>query len=342
MRVRVRRWLISAVSAVGLVSPSLFAGAPAATAATTACGQVLLSGSSWLGGSGADVHSNGVDQTTGNSCAGYSASNRSVQDGYGWQCVELAARLYATKGWGTVLAGGNGGAADIPEGTSGMVFHLNGDGYMPAVGDMIIFNPTSTNAYGHVAIVDSISGATINDVEQNASSNGRGTVTISGSTLQGGVKGIEHSPKNTNPSGGSLGDKAATIPTSDGHVQVFVTGNGVVRQNWFSPGNGVHGGWTTSPALGGQATGYSGAGCPTGSAGDDVFVRGVMGTLRDLVQLGLLARGGWIGIGGSISSDPAALATSDGHDQIFATGGGLVRQTWFAPGNGALGGWISF
>ncbi|WP_300611288.1 hypothetical protein, partial [Trebonia sp.] len=54
------------------------------------------------------------------------------------------------------------------------------------------------------------------------------------------------------------------------------------------------------------------------------------------------AWGGWIGLGGSVSSDPVALATSDGHDQVFATGNGRVEQNWFAPSNGAIGDWISF
>ncbi|MDI5977899.1 hypothetical protein [Amycolatopsis magusensis] len=36
------------------------------------------------------------------------------------------------------------------------------------------------------------------------------------------------------------------------------------------------------------------------------------------------------------------MAASDGHAQVFATGSGLVRQNWFAPANGAVGGWNSF
>lgn len=37
-----------------------------------------------------------------------------------------------------------------------------------------------------------------------------------------------------------------------------------------------------------------------------------------------------------------AIATSNGHDQVFAAGNGLVEENWFLPGNGAVGGWISF
>jgi hypothetical protein len=326
------------IAAVGILSQ-----ASPALAATPGCGQEILPGSSWLGGAGASVRSNGSNQGSGISCGGVSTSSPSVQDGYGWQCVELAARLYATKGWGTVHAGGNNGAAYIPEGTAGMVFHANGDGYAPVPGDMIIFNPTSSNPYGHVAIVDSVAGATINDVEQNASWSGRGTVTVSGATLQGGVKGVEHSPKNTNSSGGSLGSKVAAIATSDGHIQIFATGSGVIRQSWYSPSDGTHGGWTTSLALGGQAVGTPAVVARAGQQVEDLFVRGGDGQLYETwYNWGSGAWGGWIGLGGTISSDPSALATSDGHEQIFATNGGLVRQTWFGPGNGAVGGWFSF
>ena len=44
----------------------------------------------------------------------------------------------------------------------------------------------------------------------------------------------------------------------------------------------------------------------------------------------------------SVTSDPQAVATSDGHDQVFGTGAGYVEQSWLSPGNGAVGGWISF
>jgi hypothetical protein len=174
-----------------------------AEAAAPACGTVLVSGGSWLSGRGVAVHSNGTSQTTGNSCAGFSTSSPSTQDGYGWQCIELATRLYAVRGWGSVYADSKVpgdpyryGARYIPEGSTSLTFHANGSGYVPVPGDLII---EGGDTWGHVAIVDSVSGSTINAVEQNASTTGRHAYTLSGSTIAGGynvVRGIEHSPSN--------------------------------------------------------------------------------------------------------------------------------------------------
>ena len=155
--------------------------------AAISCGAVLVGAGDWLGGSGVDVRSNGVNQGTAVSCGG----------GTSWQCVELAARLYAARGWGTVRAGGNQGAKYIPEGSPGLTFHANGDGYVPVPGDLVIEDGTQ---YGHVAVVDFVSGSFVGVVEQNANANGRSGYQLSGSTLTGGhghVRGTVHSPANS-------------------------------------------------------------------------------------------------------------------------------------------------
>ncbi len=52
--------------------------------------------------------------------------------------------------------------------------------------------------------------------------------------------------------------------------------------------------------------------------------------------------GGWITISGAtLTSSPRAVATSDGHDQIFAVNNGSVKQNWFEPGTGRFGGWVT-
>ena len=52
--------------------------------------------------------------------------------------------------------------------------------------------------------------------------------------------------------------------------------------------------------------------------------------------------GGWITVnGGTFTSDPSAVATSDGHDQIFASNNGTIEQNWFDPGTGHIGDWIT-
>src|SRR5450631_2489885 len=192
---------------VGPSSPAPAMVRPSAvTAAAQACSQVLVAPSSWLGGAGIAVHSNGAATGTGNSCAGLSTSNPSAQNGYGWQCVELAARLYAVKGWGRVYADGGAaagiyryGAQYIPEGSPSLSFHPNGSGYLPVPGDLIIESWTS--GWGHVSVVDRSVGNSVYAVEQNAALTGRHTYTLTGSTLTGqygtSVRGFMHAPANT-------------------------------------------------------------------------------------------------------------------------------------------------
>jgi surface antigen len=178
-RSRSNKLLLAMSIVIGVV-----AGAASSASAYPAYGTIMVPGSGWMGGKGVNVYSNGTSGGTGT-----------------YQCVELAARLYATKGWGTVYAAGNGGAYYIPEGSPSLTFKGNGSGYIPVPGDLIIEHPTAGNAYGHVAVVSSVSGSTIKAVEQNASATGWHDYTLSGSTIAGGygkVRGTIHSPKNTN------------------------------------------------------------------------------------------------------------------------------------------------
>lgn len=200
------RWAGLAVVAT-IASLALADRASEARAATNPypCGAVVVPGSGWLSGAGVDVHSNGSQQTTGNNCGTESYANRAVQAGNAWQCVELASRLYYVKGWGSVAANGGSGAGAyrygakyIPEGSPSLTFHANGSGYVPVPGDLIIEGGAT---WGHVSVVDTVSGSTITAVEQNASTTGRHTYTLSGSTVSNGyttVRGVAHSPKNTN------------------------------------------------------------------------------------------------------------------------------------------------
>ena len=142
-----RRWrtCISSVLTMTIVSLAVLVGTASPAAAAATCSAVEVAAGSWLGGTGVDAHSNGSNQGTGNSCAGFSTADPRVQEGYGWQCVELAARLYAVKGWGRVYADGGVaagvyryGAQYIPEGSPNLTFHPNVSGYLPVPGDLII------------------------------------------------------------------------------------------------------------------------------------------------------------------------------------------------------------
>ena len=187
-----------AFSVLALQSPSTQASA--AIKPHSACGTVLIQGGAWLGGHGVDVYSNGSG-----SCGGGSA-------GWGWQCVDLAYRLYQQNGWGRVFAA-DGGAATIPEGSPALDFHPNSSGYVPVPGDLIIENKAPVNGnYGHVAVVDSVSGGSINAVEQNTQTlsggtwvdHPRHTYSWNGVTAANGyasVRGFMHSPANSLTSG---------------------------------------------------------------------------------------------------------------------------------------------
>src|SRR5674476_726887 len=205
-----RRWrtCISSVLTVTIVSLAVLVGAASPAAAAAACSAVQVAAGSWLGGTGVDAHSNGSNQGTGNSCAGFSTADPRVQEGYGWQCVELAARLYAVKGWGRVYADGGVaagvgvyryGAQYIPEGSPNLTFHPNVSGYLLVPGDLII--EAWSSGWGHVSVVDRTVGNSVYAVEQNASLTGRHTYTLTGSTLTGqygsGVRGFMHAPANT-------------------------------------------------------------------------------------------------------------------------------------------------
>jgi len=229
-----RRWrtCISSVLTVTIVSLAVLVGT-ASPAAAAACSAVQVAAGSWLGGTGVDAHSNGSGQGTGNSCAGFSTADPRVQEGYGWQCVELAARLYAVKGWGRVYADGGVaagvyryGAQYIPEGSPNLTFHPNGSGYLPVPGDLII--EAWSSGWGHVSVVDRTVGNSVYAVEQNASLTGRHTYTLTGSTLTGqygsGVRGFMHAPANTATR--ALGAPGALVTLSPARVLDTRTGNG--------------------------------------------------------------------------------------------------------------------
>ncbi len=223
------RRLLAVVSAAILAGTFVVVSAGPASA-TQACSFVQVSAGQWLGGGGVNVHSNGPNQGSGvNSCAGLSTANRAIQDGFGWQCVELAARLYYVKGWGVVYAAGNGGARYIPEGSGALEFHANGSGYVPVPGDLVI---EDGSVAGHVGVIDTVTTTSINTVEQNGNLSGRRTYSFSGSTITGGsgtgsVRGFEHSPKNpnTNASGsGSFVDYQGNVYRIAGGAPIYVSG----------------------------------------------------------------------------------------------------------------------
>ena len=204
-----RRCITIALLVSGIVVGVSSSVRVAPATAQTNCGTVLLRGAQWLQGGGVDDRSNGANQFTGVSCGGVTITNPQLQYGYGWQCVEIAARLYRVMNWGRVYANGGVkagnyryGAQYLPEGSPSLRFYPVTSNYVPVPGDLVI---EAGLTYGHVSVVDhterSPDGSTqIIAVEQNASMTGfhiyqRGTGTMTGGYHP--IKGFLHSPFNT-------------------------------------------------------------------------------------------------------------------------------------------------
>src|SRR3990167_8952163 len=218
----------------------------------TECGYRLLEGNKWLGGYGVDVRSNGAYQTTGTSCKDNVNETFNIyadppQYGFGWKCVELVGRLYATRGWAEGFFVGDAGAkalytkaANGDWAEKGLNAHANGSNYKAVPGDMIVH---SNGLWGHAAIFDHFDpndGSKIWAVEQNNKDSNQnytswvtyswdhatGTISKSGATISGFV----HSDKNTlTNSGGSSGGNTAPGTVAYSSItegQEFFTGDG--------------------------------------------------------------------------------------------------------------------
>ena len=239
------RKLLLGFGAIVLALGGVFATAAPAQASAP----VVLSGSSWFSGTGVNVCSASTDPNCGSQShvGGWSAN--------WWQCVELAQRFYQSKGWHSGIFSGVNYAYQIYDNATSLGMSRQANGSITSIvpGDMIIHasNDPASGGAGHVAIVDSVVGLTVNVVEQNGpTSNARATYSRSGGTLTRGsapILGIVHSPSNTTsttPTGGKSlsGDTKADLlwyeASNNGTGKVNVTnpaGNGGVSFNsWFS------------------------------------------------------------------------------------------------------------
>ncbi|MGQ0433341.1 MAG: CHAP domain-containing protein [Microthrixaceae bacterium] len=159
-------------------------------------GTVELSGGSWLGGAGVDVFSNGNSSTNGyGSSYGTNVNGSSVFLGEKYQCVELINRLYVARGWTTSTWYGNGNTmyanapASLAKQPQGSITHLN-------PGDVISL---SYGDFGHAAVVNSVSGSTVQIVNQNTQAVFSSATFSSGSLTMSGwpgysVIGVVHRP----------------------------------------------------------------------------------------------------------------------------------------------------
>jgi len=169
-------------------------------------------GKDWLSNNDVPVCSPGTNAN----CAGQPHIGSTSKDpaNPNWQCVELAQRLYKTKGWYTGTSTGVFASVQIADDiyqyaqSLGFVSTLNGSISSVRPGDMIIHKKSEpgTNSSGHVAIVDTVQGGTITAREQNRSKNGTATHSLSGGFLtrtgpdasaSSNIEGLVHSPANS-------------------------------------------------------------------------------------------------------------------------------------------------
>jgi hypothetical protein len=135
----------------------------------------------------------------------------------------------------------------------------------------------------------------------------------------------------------ALGPPAA-VASADGNIQVFAVGGGKIWQNWQDPRTGAHGNWAGQPS----PIMFVGTLALVPRARQtviDIFARtptdAIIETWYDW-RTG--AWGGWIELGAAAgTSDPSAVATADGHEQVFITAGGRVEENWFGPARGDHG-----
>lgn len=140
--------------------------------AITCSGTAATCGTALASLDNVSAKSNGSYQGTGSSCGG--------QGSYGlqYQCVEFARRYWSVAKAHTFGSLSNG-AQQLCDLTPDRWVKYSPSDYShhPTKGDLIVLPGTSTNPYGHVAVVDYISGSTqawtAYVVEQNGSCSGR-------------------------------------------------------------------------------------------------------------------------------------------------------------------------
>jgi hypothetical protein len=163
------------LAAAGSVVALLPAPGHSALRTTPRCGSVLLAGTSWLGGEGVDVVSNGIDQGTGKQCSRALSRVGAVVAGQRWQCVELVNRLYLTRGWITSAWIGDGGEL-FRTAPANLTKQANGSITSVSPGDVVsirIRHKGKLRPHGHVAVVNTagtVTSGTIPLVNQNGGS----------------------------------------------------------------------------------------------------------------------------------------------------------------------------
>ncbi len=173
---------------------------------------------------------------------------------YEWECTELVMRyMYLMYG---VVPYAAVGSTVVGNYSGSVLASVSNDGTsLPSPGDIISFAGVKANPNGHTAVVTAVNvtdgSGKVTIMEQNATSDGWGTLMVSGgkittTVLGGAATGWLHS-SSTSSGGGSppsstpqiLSLKRTTDP--NGVRQVYAATNTAVTEGWWIPGgDGVH------------------------------------------------------------------------------------------------------
>lgn len=340
-RVRTRHWSVrGVVLTFAIMFVALIAMAPAAPAGASitntradAWGTLELSGSSWLGGNGVNVYSNGPT-AEGPSPDTYNYVGN-VQSGIKWQCVELVNRLYLSRGWITARWVGNGNQlynnapANLAKQPNGSITYIS-------PGDVVTLN---NGGLGHAAVVNSVSGSTVQLINQNT------TAVYSAATYSGGaltmngwsgysVQGVIHAPGNGGSTNHPTGGGAASTRGA-GKLDVFIQGTNAAGPNAYRnlTNNAPWEGWnllenSTSTRITSQPAAVS-----WNPSRIDLFARGETGDLLHKWYNDWSGWGDWVSMNGCIVGAPTASSWGPNRLDVFAqgcnpTGPNLIHWWW--------------
>ena len=321
------------LGAAVLVVGVLYSG-PLPAARADSCGYVNVTGSSWASGQGVDSHSNYPYEGDGsNSCTGAFVTNLSAtppQYGWGWQCVELAQRMYNARSWYSGVFNNVNVAADIwtQAASDGFSTMQQGSITLSSIrpGDMLV---THESYAGHVMLVDYVSGNNIYTVDQNGADGGRTTVTFSNGSLSDSgfqFSGVVYSSKDTLGNGGGGGQPstpfAVTRDTNDIDLAYNDNNNNVWYYHWNANTGWSHLNWSDNAA-----------GQPCVVARDstdlDFFYRSTTGKLmhRSWNQTSGVWTGPTAEVNSGVDGDPSCVARDSNDVQAFWLGNNGSEQS---------------
>src|SRR5436305_9170432 len=215
---------------------------------------------------------------------------------YEWECTELVFRyMYLVYGIAPYSANGK----DVVNNYRGNVLTKvsNNGTSLPSPGDIISQAGTSTNPNGHTAVVTAVSSSKVTIMQENSSTGGWGSISVSNNVLASRVTGWLH-----NPASGSSSTARVAALQYNTEMDVFkLGGDGAIWKDTWQPAHNAWSGWNS---LGGVF-----ASDPVAikyNSEMDVFARSPNGQIvKDTWQPGNNTWSGWNSLGGTKVGNPA-------------------------------------